>query len=132
MELKPENDGIHFINVYSKGKTKIGRFLSNFAYSPITTKDGDFNSIEAYWYWLSSNHDNKDQLRSTWGFNAKNKGRELRGKDWSYDENFKNSIKEAITIKLTKYPDALKVLKEINLPLVHFYESKVRILSPQH
>ena len=39
-------DGVHHINVYSKSKTEIGRWLSNFSYSPIQTKDGDFESIE--------------------------------------------------------------------------------------
>ena len=44
-------DGMTHINVYSKGKTEIGRWLSNFAYSPIDLgNEGYFSSIEGYWY----------------------------------------------------------------------------------
>lgn len=30
-------DGIHHINIYSKGKTEVGKWLSNFSYSLIET-----------------------------------------------------------------------------------------------
>ena len=55
----PSTDGIDHINIYSKGKTSLGRWLSNFAKSPIETEDGHFDSIEGYWYWywLSSKDD---------------------------------------------------------------------------
>ena len=50
--LKPENDGIDHINVYSKGKTVLGRALSNFSYSRIRIPFlGTFLSVEAFWYW---------------------------------------------------------------------------------
>ena len=52
MILTPQNDGITHINVYSKGKTTLGRWLTNFAHTPIDTIDGHFESIEGYWYWL--------------------------------------------------------------------------------
>lgn len=45
-------DGIDHINIYSKGRTALGRFLSNFAQAEIETEDGEFASIEGYWYWL--------------------------------------------------------------------------------
>lgn len=34
MNFKPEMDGIDHINVYSKGKTELGKLLSNFARTP--------------------------------------------------------------------------------------------------
>ena len=37
---KPKDDGITHINIYSQGKTQLGRFLSNFEPSPIETEDG--------------------------------------------------------------------------------------------
>lgn len=40
-------DGIDHINIYSKGKTTLGRMLSNFACTPFThPEDGKFASIE--------------------------------------------------------------------------------------
>lgn len=38
--INPEEDGITHINIYSKGKTDLGRMLSNFAKFPIETVDG--------------------------------------------------------------------------------------------
>ena len=46
--INPQNDGVDHINIYSKGLTELGRFLSNFEHILITTEDGDFNSIEGY------------------------------------------------------------------------------------
>jgi len=49
-------DGVTHVNIYSKAKTELGRWLSNFAYAPIRiTGHGRFASIEAYWYWLKDN-----------------------------------------------------------------------------
>ncbi len=48
-----KKDGVDHINIYSKGKTSLGRFLSNFVQADIETEDGDFASVEGYWYWLT-------------------------------------------------------------------------------
>jgi hypothetical protein len=42
MIYKPEDDGKTHINVYSKGLTELGQFLSNFAEAPAQTPDGEF------------------------------------------------------------------------------------------
>ena len=73
-------DGVDHINVYSQGKTQLGRNLSNFSRFPICTDDGNFYSIEGYWYWLLTKD---DSLRKMWGFKAKAHGREmLKGGEW--------------------------------------------------
>ena len=33
--IDPSKDGIDHINIYSKGKTELGKYLSNFTYAPI-------------------------------------------------------------------------------------------------
>jgi len=53
MTIKVEEDGVTHINIYSKGRTTLGQMLSNFEDSPFTCEDGNFRSIEDYWYWLS-------------------------------------------------------------------------------
>lgn len=70
--IDPNEDGISHINVYSKGRTGIGRFLSNFTFYPIHTVDGEFHSIEGYWYWLTCRD---DRLRYLHGYEAKKLGR---------------------------------------------------------
>jgi hypothetical protein len=75
-------DGLTHINIYSQAKTALGRALSNFNDNWITTLDGDFASIEAYWYWLGCQHPDKELLRPLHGAEAKRVGRDLAAKDW--------------------------------------------------
>ena len=50
--INPKQDGISHVNIYSQGKTELGRMLSNFYHYQVITKDGNFTSVEGYWYWL--------------------------------------------------------------------------------
>ena len=117
----PEDDGIDHINVYSKGRTELGKFLSNFAYSVINTDDGLFWSVEGYWYWLGTDNPEREKLRKLAGFQAKQFGRKLRAKDWQSTEEFKNKILKAIKIKIENYPQYKKLLINNILPLAHYY-----------
>ena len=121
MAWKPEDDGITHINVYSKGKTALGKWLSNFTRVPIETEDGHFESIEGYWYWLGTNDAHKDELRYASGWQAKSLGREMRGVDWQSDDEFKRKICAAIKIKIESNPKMLLALQENTLPLTHYY-----------
>lgn len=115
-------DGQDCINIYSKGETELGRFLSNFTKHPILTEDGKFNSIEGYWYWLGCIHENKDKLRGLSGFLAKKVGKELGSPDWLDSEDFKNKIKKAIDVKLATAPENIKTMfRENKLPYKHYY-----------
>lgn len=118
MNYKPEDDGKTHINVYSKGLTELGQFLSNFADAPALTPDGEFASIEGYWYWLSCRD---DRLRKLSGWLAKSVGRRSKGKDWIKSADFKERIKTAIRMKLEAYPDMYAELKACKLPLTHYY-----------
>ena len=42
----PDNDGIDHINVFSRCKTKLGRILSNFAYTPFVYEGINYKSVE--------------------------------------------------------------------------------------
>ena len=118
MKINPNLDGIDHINVYSKGRTPLGKWLSNFAYSPIETEDGHFDSVEGYWYWLSCKD---EKLRKLFGWQAKSYGREVGGKDCLNEEVFKNKIKSAIKIKIESNVDMKLKLENCKLPLLHYY-----------
>lgn len=119
MEIDYNQDGISHINVYSKGKTKLGRFLSNFSYSPFHLDNhGRFDSIEGYWYWLR-NED--DKLRYLCGFSAKKYGRKIKKEIFYTEEEFRNLIKKAIFKKLISYPLFFSELINSKHPLVHYY-----------
>ena len=126
-----KTDGKDHINVYSKGKTKLGRNLSNFAKFPIRTDDGSFYSIEGYWYWLLTQH---EALRKMWGWNAKMLGRELledKDREWCDSDVFKSKILHAIEIKIDTYPVISDQFYDSTLPFTHYYEYYGKVVIPE-
>lgn len=118
MIMNPEDDGVTHINVYSKGKTELGRFLSNFAYSPFEHPTfGRFTSVEGFWYWLKTGQKH-DMLRDMFGTEAKTEGKKLQE---VYVENFDQKIETAIRAKLIAHPLMLRNLISSELPLMHYY-----------
>jgi O-acetyl-ADP-ribose deacetylase (regulator of RNase III) len=118
--MNPKNDGIDHINVYSKGKTLLGRLLTNFAESPFICEDGHFESIEGYWYWLGCRD---DKLRKLSGYAAKEYGRKVGAPDWISDKKFKLKIILAIRKKIEMNPNIKsEIIKwDLTLPLKHYY-----------
>lgn len=118
MSYDPEDDGVTHINVYSKAKTDLGKFLSNFAHTPVNTPDGPFESLEGYWYWLKT-YD--DTLRELYGFKAKEYGRKLPVANVTID---KNKFKKALVQKVEDNKEWLKNdyhWNRLELPLTHYY-----------
>lgn len=121
----PNQDGLTHINVYSRGLTVIGRFLSNFTFAPfVHPLDGRFASVEGYWYWLAvkPTHPRRDELRYAHGYAAKTLGRMFRGADWPTLPDFQDRICMALRAKLGAYPDFLMLFRQPpHLPLAHYY-----------
>lgn len=109
-------DGVTHINIYSKGKTKIGRWLSNFTQCQIRTEQGWFNSIEGYWYWLTTFN---DTLRELYGYNAKKVGKESSKERTLSDKDFKKYIKKALDLKIKTN---IQGFYTSSLPFCHYYE----------
>lgn len=119
--FNPDMDGKTHINAYSKSKCELGRLLSNFAHTPFKCENGQFESIEGLWYWLSCPEDKREILRTLYGFRAKEVGRQLRGSDWNNSETFKNAIKDGIRCKLRQNKTLIHMLYDSDLPIVHYY-----------
>lgn len=122
-DIDPAKDGIDHINIYSKAATELGRFLSNFAYSPIEVGvDGKFSSIEGYWYWLLTGD---ERLRSKYGYQAKQLGREvlagMQELPMTRSLTFQHKIEEALHVKMQSHPRWLQALRQCTLPLTHYY-----------
>lgn len=121
-QFTPTTDGINHINIYSRGRTELGRWLSHFQNHPIQTEDGPFVSIEGYWYWLESFH---DSLRTVSGIDAKQLGKSLRPSYIVGDirpDDKTNKIIRATKIKLDTMPDnIIEQFYASNLPLIHAY-----------
>lgn len=125
-------DGKDFINVYSKGLTPLGRFLSNFEKCVLDLPEGRFSSVEGYWYYLNcfSYTLGREKLKELHGFKAKEYGRSLTKKEWNDDPEFKTKILFAIFQKLLKNPFMFEKLKACELPLVHYYVHGGKRIEP--
>jgi hypothetical protein len=108
-------DGITHINIYSKAFTKLGKWLSNFSYSPFYIDGLLFNSVEAAWYWWRTG---EDSLRELSGFKAKQEGKKFAAKR-DIDQDF---ICKCIDEKLRANPSKCRELSESTLPFAHYYE----------
>lgn len=124
--IDPKRDGIDFINVYSRGNTKLGRFLSNMYYAPIDTPYGRFDTIEGYWHYLAlpDTCPDKEQLMTVDGFHARKIGQALREQYGTVErDDFETLISSALLEKLSSYTDdwVEEYGKMDNLPLKHYY-----------
>lgn len=126
MPFDPSKDGIDHINVYSKGKTELGRLLSNFADTSFELPDkGSFRTVEGFWYWTMTG---RDELRNLLGWECKSKGRELEN---VRTHPTKEELKEAYLAKLEAHPDIKLRLMFNSLPLAHYYVYNGKVVEPQ-
>lgn len=131
LELKempdPNEDGLTHINIYSKGRTQLGRNLSNFATTPFQDPDyGHFNSMEGFWYWAATGLEH-DILRRLMGYNAKTHGRSLRQ---IFNPDFEAVICQGLVSKLECNPFLLSALLSSDLPLHHYYNYGGKVIVP--
>jgi predicted NAD-dependent protein-ADP-ribosyltransferase YbiA (DUF1768 family) len=120
--IDPNQDGITHINIYSQGKTDLGKMLSNFYKCLIITRDGKFNSVEGYWYWLGIEEcEEKEVLRTLSGYQAKKIGNELKKKyQQRVDSEFEDKIIRAIWAKVKTKVHMFKS-EIVTLPFEHYY-----------
>lgn len=116
--LKVEEDGITHINIYSKGKTELGRLLSNFSKCDLSLPEGDFKSVEGYWYYLGKRD---DRLKKSYGFAAKKLGDSLPDQTRLSQEEFQNKIKSAIIQKIIKNKRLYEMVINNKLKYEHYY-----------
>lgn len=130
MEYDPSQDGITHINTYSRGRTKLGRMLSNFYYAPFEHPEhGHFDSVEGYWYWLK-HEDNA--LRSLSGYQAKKYGKDLsRQFEEIQRPDFEDQVITAIQCKLLSNTDILEEMIKNDLPYAHYYVYESKYAEPK-
>jgi hypothetical protein len=131
MKYCANTDGVNHINIYSKGRTELGQFLSNFAYSPIEIDGLSFASLEGYWFWLRT-HD--ERLRSLFGFEAKDLGGNLKVTVLISTDEFKKKFRRAMNLKIQddRYYKFQKTFIESTLPFAHYYVYNGKIKKPGH
>lgn len=134
----PARDGFTHINVYTKGKTELGRKLTNPAKAYFSfPKSGEFQSVEGFWFWLrcallGHNWTGEEKqaihhLRTLHGLTAKKEGSAiLEGvpkSAWANfpEERFRAGVKEAIRQKIINDVSLQKDLVNSSLPFAHYY-----------
>lgn len=131
--LNPSEEGLTHINVYSKSNLEIGRMLSNFYKHKILTEEGEFLSIEAYWYYLEIDDSSgeKEVLKTLYGYEAKKTGLELlKSYGKIEDPNFEEKISDAIFQKFLDNKEMLLTNeKYLYLPFEHYYNFDGRIVD---
>jgi len=118
-KLIPALDGVEHVNIYSRGRTVLGRWMSNFARQPMVLPEhGSFESVEGFWYWLGTRD---DRLRRLSGFEAKKLGRMLKRVVNLPEEEFKEEIIRALEAKLKAHPAMCERFRNSHLPFEHYY-----------
>lgn len=112
------NDGVDFFNIFSGGKTRLGRLATHFANTPIDhPRFGWFKSLEGLYYWLIA--EVKDEsLRRLDGWEAKKHGRTLPA---VHVDNLIELMDEANRLKVEQHPELKELLRNSTLPFKHFY-----------
>lgn len=133
IEINPAEDGVTHINVYTKGKTNLGRALTNFADIGFSHKHhGDFDCVEGYWYWLrlhllGSRSDEMFKLHNSDGYTSKQLGLKLLKEEvedeWVDfpEEEFRKGIIAALDLRFRQCQMFREDFMEEHLPLKHYY-----------
>jgi hypothetical protein len=112
------NDGVTHINIYSKGKTKLGQALSHFSHHGFNHPHyGHFASLEAFWYYVRSGCKH-EELKELVGLYAKKIGRAYPRVERS---DFMRLIHDAAQMKIEQNPNLLQMVLKSALPFEHYY-----------
>ena len=124
-------DGTRHINIYSQGKTPLGRMLSNFFRFRFTCEDGTFESVEGYWHWLGIKEcQEKDVLKHMYGYEAKKTGEELKRRIGKHHvDRFCEKVLGAIWLKIKSSTQYFGDTRLNSLPLEHYYNFSGKIID---
>lgn len=133
-EIKPNEDGINHINVYTKGKTELGKMLSNMYKSPtkfyFENENLTLNTIEGFWYFLIIYYGSgikEYSLLDLSGFKAKEEGKikikelNINSLEIKNEEYFREEIKKALKEKVKQNKRILSEISYSNLIFKHYY-----------
>lgn len=154
-DIDSKDDGVTHINIYTGGKTELGRFLSNFTQWSQVTNHGIFNSLEGYYHYLKLMRAVQesdisgilradliceiDRLKSMFGKQAQDHGRTLRQRlvterIWINDrpnEFFHECFRKAVITKIESSHFKTEFY-ETTLPFTHYYLINGTVIYKPH
>lgn len=124
--IDPDKDGVEYINIWTKGKTELGRNLTNLAPISFTHPEhGKFATLEGYWYWLATGKCN-DQFKTLSGYEAKQLGKTLPKVP---NPTFIAEFTRGMLLRLNQNGVLARDLRASTLPLKHFYNYGGKIID---
>lgn len=113
-DFDPANDGKDHINIFSRGKTKLGRILSNFANTPFEYEGASFQSVEGALFYYRTGDARFINLH---GNEAKKLGKELE----AIRKETPELLREWYNAKILANPEIIDMLLDNDLPFAHYY-----------
>jgi hypothetical protein len=114
----PLDDGMTEINVYTKGRTRLGRLLTNLSDLPVNHPVyGMFRTAEGLWYYLKTGCKH-ESLRAMSGFDAKKFGNTL---EVVWNQDFKEQFLIGVRAKVMDNEELKELLRGSDMPFVHYY-----------
>lgn len=134
--ILPDEDGVTHINIYSKGKTELGRLLTNMSEvgfdHPVA---GYFRSMEGFWYYyFTRSQHNEFKVMNPW--ECKKAGKLMR--DDRIDKEGISSLDKVIILQAIGYKikQSMKIIGlmiDSELPFAHYYCYGDRVIMlPQY
>lgn len=130
MNYGPKTDGIDHINLYTRGKTRLGRLATNLAELHVAHPTyGRFRTAEGLWYYLKTGKCH-EELRAMSGFEAKRHGRTLPS---VWNKDFRAEFEIGLREKVLCNKELYELFIESTLPFAHYYvyESKKPDVEPK-
>lgn len=128
----PSDDGTTHCNIWTKGRTSLGRKLSNLSrYGFLHEDHGWFECLEGYWYWLATGC-RHEQFKQMHGFDAKSVGSKMERVEMP---DFQERFKEGMRLRLEQNADIRNELLNSTLPFEHYYvygDNVVRDVKARH
>lgn len=126
-QINPDEDGVSHINVYTRGKSKLGRDLSNFQECNIEHPYlGRFRTLEGLWYYMKTGFSD-EMFRILNGFDCRKKGKAMDSQQYPL---FTKMFKLGMVEKLAKSPSLQEDLIRNELPFVHYYNYRGKVIIP--
>lgn len=122
MQINPKLDGVEHINIWAKGATWLGKFLSHRTLCELNLPEGRFLCVSAYWYHLTCKEDSR--LSHVNGWETELLAAQLTAlpkKQQLPAAELQAKIKKALDAKIKWSDYWQEEFTESELPFLHYY-----------
>lgn len=123
----PNDDGVSHINIYTKGRTKLGRLLSHMSDLHVEIDNEHFHCLEGYWHFLRTGSIHT-RFKILNGFEAK---RYAKTVPTVWNKDFRTEFLKGIALRLEQNSVLINLLNETNLRLVQYHHHNGKVTVPK-